>query len=384
MISDAERSCTKFLQMKICFFGNISGALQGRTQGGAELQIALLAKALALKGHEVVIIDGASDSSFINEEGIKLINMPGWNKGIRGLRLFTKRIPALWRIFVDQKADFYYVRMRAYLNIIPYLAAKKNKSKFIVAVASDIDVFSFGKKFKFAYKKDFNLFRLFTVYIPNDMIFKFLLKKADYILLQHSGQGIGLRKCKGRQVIFQNIIEPNKINSAEPIPQNYFIYVGAVTMLKGADSLLDLINIVDESVLFMIVGQPDGKVPNKLYEKLKGKRNVMLKGQMDHRKTLALVSRAKALINTSYYEGFSNVFLEAWAKGIPVISLNVNPENILEKYELGICCNGDLLKMKKIIESGEMDAFDKYKMVSYVSKFHSFETAGDRFLKCIK
>ena len=43
--------------MKICFWGNIAGALKAKPDGGGELQIALLAKALAKAGHEVVVID---------------------------------------------------------------------------------------------------------------------------------------------------------------------------------------------------------------------------------------------------------------------------------------------------------------------------------------
>ena len=66
--------------MKFCFFGNIAGALKGKTEGGAELQISLLARALALKGHEVVIIDPYSSESFVSQEGIRLINVPDWNK----------------------------------------------------------------------------------------------------------------------------------------------------------------------------------------------------------------------------------------------------------------------------------------------------------------
>ena len=102
--------------MKFCFLGNISKALKGKTQGGAELQIALLAKALVCNGHEVVIIDPYSDESFVTEEGIKLINIPGWNHGIRGVRLFLYRIPALKKSLIEQKADYYYGRMRTYFH----------------------------------------------------------------------------------------------------------------------------------------------------------------------------------------------------------------------------------------------------------------------------
>ncbi len=45
----------KIRNMKICFWGDIGKALSGNTSGGGELQIALLARALAKAGHEVVV-----------------------------------------------------------------------------------------------------------------------------------------------------------------------------------------------------------------------------------------------------------------------------------------------------------------------------------------
>ena len=55
--------------MKFCFFGNVAEALKGRTPGGGELQIALLAKALALKGHDVGCRRSSSNPEFRNRRG---------------------------------------------------------------------------------------------------------------------------------------------------------------------------------------------------------------------------------------------------------------------------------------------------------------------------
>ncbi len=49
--------------MKICFWGDIYNSLVGKTKGGGELQISLLAKGLADLGHEVIVID-----FFINDD----------------------------------------------------------------------------------------------------------------------------------------------------------------------------------------------------------------------------------------------------------------------------------------------------------------------------
>ena len=370
--------------MKFCFWGNISGALQGRNPGGGELQIALLAKALALKGHEVVIVDPYSNKSIVTEEGVKLINVPNWNKGIIGLRLFYYRIPALWKIMVAQKSDYYYVRMRSYLHLIPYLAARKNKSKFIVGVASDIDVLSFKKKIKYSYKGNIGLLRFLMINLPNDIAFNYLLKKSNYVVLQHTGQHFGSARLKKRQAVFPNIIEPVTVPKAQDDSEKYFLYVGSLTMLKGADRLLELVKMVKDSISIKIVGLPLGRKPKKIYEELKKSKNVELLGRRDHKETLELVANARTLINTSYYEGFSNAFLESWVNGTPVISLNVNPGNIFNKYSLGICCNGDLNWMKQVIESCETELIDKNKMISYVSEFHHFDSAAERFLNILK
>ena len=133
----------------------------------------------------------------------------------------------------------------------------------------------------------------------------------------------------------------------------------------------------------MIVGLPHGEKPKNIFKELMKKKNIILIGRKSRKETLELISNARALINTSYYEGFSNTFLEAWAAGVPVISLNVNPGNVLEKYHLGICCEGDLNRMKQSIESDGTATFDKRNSVYYVSEFHNFETAADRFLKIL-
>jgi hypothetical protein len=138
--------------MKFCFWGNIAAAIKGTTIGGGELQMALLAKSLAKEGHQVIIIDPFSNESFTTQEGIEIQHVSAWNKGLPILRIFWYRIPALYRLFVKQKADYYYVRMRSYFNLPSYMAARKTKAKFLLALASDIDLLSLKNKYKYGYK----------------------------------------------------------------------------------------------------------------------------------------------------------------------------------------------------------------------------------------
>lgn len=370
--------------MKFCFFGNFSKALKGETQGGGELQVALLSKSLAFRGHEVIIIDPGSKEDHVTREGIKLLSVPKWDKGLKGIRFFLYRLPQLKKIFKEQKADYYYVRMRTYMHLIPFWASKKTKGKFIIATASDLDVAGFSKKFKYEYKPKFNLFRLLTVEIPNDLVFKYVLKKADYVVLQHSGQAVNLNCRKDKINIFPNIFDFSNITALEDHEKNYFIHAGSLNILKGAQNLYELINSLNENIRIVIVGQPSDKKSEKIFEKMKKMKNVILKGRLNHKETIQLIGNAKALINTSNVEGFPNVFLEAWAYGVPVISLHVNPGEIFNKYHLGNFCNGDLSRMKTTIEEFQHDRkFDGTASISYVSEFHNFTTAAERFVNAL-
>jgi glycosyltransferase involved in cell wall biosynthesis len=365
--------------MKFCFLGSISGALKGKTQGGAELQIALLAKALACKGHDVVIIDPSSSESFVTPEGIRLINIPEWNKGVRGIRLFLYRIPALKKALTDQNADYYYARMRTYFHYLSYKVAKKLRRKFILAIAHDIDVLSIRRKLKYKYSNNFNLFSFISLQLPNDLVFHYLIKRADYITIQHSGQKINC-STKGKVVLFPNIIDDSNFPVIEKPSKDYYIHVGTLTIIKGISNLYDLVNMLDKNNSIVIVGNAGDSKSKKILEKLTQNKNVVFKGGLNHKETIQLIANSKALINTSNLEGFPNIFLEAWATGVPVISLNVNPGDVFSKYELGTYCNGDLNKMKQCIESGDVANIDKKKMISYVAAFHGFTTAADRFL----
>jgi glycosyltransferase involved in cell wall biosynthesis len=369
--------------MKFCFWGDIAAAIKGKTIGGGELQMAQLAKSLAMAGHEVVVIDPFSTESFVTGEGIQVIHVADWNKGLPVIRMLWYRIPALYKLFVKQKADYYYVRMRSYLHLISYFGARKAKGKFLLALASDIDLLSFKDKYRFEYKANFKLFKYFTYWLPNDLVYKFLIARADYIIRQHKGQLVKNSAIRGKLLTFPNIVDLQNLPIIDKPSKSYYIYVGSLTIMKGADKLYEIIKSSDKTNIIMVVGQPNDNASVPIFEQIRILENADVKGRINHHDTLQLMANAKALINTSENEGFPNVFLEAWPMGVPVLSLKVNPGNIFAEYELGVCFNNDLIKMKDYINRNDVNKVNTKKMLSYVKEFHDFDTAAERFVRIL-
>jgi glycosyltransferase involved in cell wall biosynthesis len=331
--------------MKVCIWGNIASSLEGRTEGGGELQIDLLARVLAKSGHEVVIIDPVSTKDFITEEGIKVIQIRGWDNGIKYLRSFTHQIPLLYKSLKEQKADIYYSQIRDFRHVLSYRAAKKTNGKFVLRLASDLDCSSIKLRFKHDYLTNFDGPYWFVKVLLTELIFPKLLRKANMVLSRHEGQKQTLKKKGIESIIFYNILDLNSIPFSENPDRTDFCYVGALDKRKGFVDFFELVSKAPSHHSYKVIGAPRDRTGYYYFEKLKSFPNVKLYGKLSHKETLNHIANSKALISTSPMEGFPNVFIEAWVYGIPVLSLYFDPGDIIKNERLGTIANGNIDKL---------------------------------------
>ena len=88
-------------------------------------------------------------------------------------------------------------------------------------------------------------------------------------------------------------------------------------------------------------------------------------------------NRAKLFINTSIEEGFPNTFIQSCKNYTPILSLCVNPDNFISRFQVGFCCENDDSRLldytRKILKDGSL--FQKFASSAfmYAKENHSIE-----------
>lgn len=112
--------------------------------------------------------------------------------------------------------------------------------------------------------------------------------------------------------------------------------------------------------------------------------NLQLLDPMPRDELSDLLANALAVVNTSEFEGMPNVFLEAWARGVPALSMYVDPGNLLSDRQLGYFVGGDaealLSEARKLREDpSKRDNFAD-RVRDYVREVHSIDGCVDQWL----
>jgi glycosyltransferase involved in cell wall biosynthesis len=112
--------------------------------------------------------------------------------------------------------------------------------------------------------------------------------------------------------------------------------VSTIRPVKQPEIYLKIAKLLPKLKFLMIGGESKEK---ELYTQIEKEANAISNleflGFVPHHKIQKYYQEASIFINTSQIEGFPNTFLESWINGTPVISLNVDPDEIICKDKLG-------------------------------------------------
>jgi glycosyltransferase involved in cell wall biosynthesis len=129
---------------------------------------------------------------------------------------------------------------------------------------------------------------------------------------------LGVDKSIDSKNVLEKNIDVMGAGSLIPLKQ-YNIFIEVVGAIK---KFLPGINVI------LCGGGPEEKKLKELLQEYHLEKNILLKGNMEHKRVLQLMQRTKVFLHPSGYEGFSSACLEALYAGAHVISF-VKPMNSL-------------------------------------------------------
>ena len=321
------------MKKKVCIIGDLYQTYLGKNQGGGESQLVYAAKALTELGLRVLIVDYRIEKRILTEDGIEFIPL-NINNHISLFDKITKKIFKLYRILSNINADYYFSSIRGYHHLVPLIVSKINNKKFYYWVAADIDLGTFFEQIKYEYKNKQFINNLINIFLTA-LVFPIIIDQADLVFVQHRNQA---EKISNTNVhILNNVTDSINISYNK---SNYFIWVGSIDFKKGFHILEGLSKDLNQ-VKVKIIGKVREKLCIPILNQLTHNSNIEYLGNLDKNgEVLSYIGKACALLNTSYMEGFPITFIEAWSLNTPVISLNVDPGNVIRDNNLGFCALG--------------------------------------------
>lgn len=312
--------------MKICLVGlhNLSVLAPGykdHAVGGEPVQQTLLARALAHRGHEVSMvvadygqIDGAEC------RGIRIFKAYRPDAGVPVLRFIHPRWTGMWSALMRADADLYYTSCAGMQVGLLALFCRYFGKRFVFRSASDADC---------------DRSRLLVSHARDRWLYGYGLRRADAILVQSAFQAQTLSRSYGlaSRIAGMLVEHPLSVSTHD----TDVLWVGNIRRLKRPDRVLELAAQLPQAEFHMVGGALPGEWA--LYEEVRvaaaARTNLSFHGHLSYRDANALYGRAKLLLNTSDVEGFPNAYLQAWIRGVPVVTL-IDPDRVIEREGLGV------------------------------------------------
>ncbi|TMH44460.1 MAG: glycosyltransferase family 4 protein [Betaproteobacteria bacterium] len=281
--------------------------------GGAEVQQSILARLFAENGYAVSVITldyGQPDPAMI--DGITVHKAYRERAGIPVLRFVHPRLTTMWRALRAARADLYYQRSSDMWTGVVAEFCRRHGKRSIYAGASDRD-FEIGQE---------------QITLARDRwLYRRGLARVDRIVAQNPFQLESCRRNHQREalVIPSCYVPPAHARRAS-LEHDCVLWVGTIHDYKRPHWFLDIAERLPHRRFVMIGGPSVGgeRLKPGYFEALRaraaGLPNVEFTGFLPLADVERWFDRARLLVLTSVYEGMPNVFLQAWARGVPTVA----------------------------------------------------------------
>lgn len=168
------------------------------------------------------------------------------------------------------------------------------------------------------------------------------LTRTDRILVQHRGQMARLApRWQAKACILPSIVSEMPSMTPHVKRQKYIAWVAMLKQVKRPDLLIDIARQAP-ALHFIVCGGPIARKTSsysyheRIINELQMLPNIEYRGQVGPEEAQQVIANAAVLLSTADEEGFPNTFLQAWANGTPVVSLSVDPDDVIKQRHTGV------------------------------------------------
>jgi glycosyltransferase involved in cell wall biosynthesis len=336
--------------------------------GGAEVQTTMLAHALKGRGLRVAhIVYPVMEPRRVDASSPSLVERSEWQRHRRLGEL--AETAAIWRSLGRADADAYIVRGGGGHLIAASSFCRALRRRLIFSSSSELD-------FDFA-RPDRN---------PRTLrLYKASLSLADELVVQTRRQRELARDAfpDGEPVVIPSFAEPAPSVNGRG---RYFLWADRLVEYKLPDRYVELAEALPDA-RFRMVAAVNNETPPGMAERIESAAdrlpNLELLPPRPRSQLLEEMQEAVAVVKTSRIEGMPNAFLEAWARGLPVLSLNVDPDAKIEDNRIGVAAGGSMERLIAAAatlwaEPDERQAVGE-RARQFIRDVHSPEAVADRW-----
>jgi len=313
---------------RVCFFAPYLWPAFSRGAvpfaGGAETQQRALAVGLAARGFEVVVATcDYGQGARVETDGVTVLATHPPFAGWPGLRFVHPRLTGNLRALTAADADVYYARGAGLAAGLACDVAHARGAAFVFGTAHDRDTDPAMPDLR----------------NPRDRWWaRRALRGADLRIAQTESQ----RARYARDLGLDSVVVPNLVAlppaPADPARGRALVWLSTYKAAKRPEWFVELARRRPDRPCVMAGVVPPPPLTPAAWEAARRAAaalpNLEVRGHVDHARIGELFAEAALFVHTSPAEGFPNTLLEAWAHGVPALSV-FDPDGVLAREGLG-------------------------------------------------
>lgn len=337
-----------------------------RVSGGAELQAALMASALARRGHEVIVLgadEGQPEERIL--QGVRARKGGRFHTG--GIIDTLRALPIVFRFLRKERPHFTFVygwTTWTFFLLWPAFL-KYTRAGFVCMLDTEVN-----GEFRRAHPVRG---ALFECGVRNAAV-RFAITQYHMECFARLGVDCTLY----RPLVFPRQEPPTGVKDID------LLWIARCDPIKRPHLFLDLAERLPGARCLMVSPNENADLFRTVEARARGLPNVEFRERVPYHQVQALYDAAQIFVNTSTWEGFANSFVQSGQGEAAILSLAVDTDHLLERFNAGACAGDNfeafvaharrLLAEPKLLRAQQLGA------AAFVREWHDNEQNVDAFL----